>query len=401
MSTEESASCGPNRPIGTSREGRWEVGVALSHPYARRSLKFRIAGCVLLAALVAACGSTSPKANPAASVNLFAVVEADAGASQPATVEVVGLDGNFRAKATFQPRVGPVVPGAYTPTQSVAQVVGTGVYYIDGAGTVRVLRVGSQPQVVARFPLQPAQEDIWFAVSPDGSRVVAGILTLPALGPNYPDSNFPTLVGPWKFDLEMAAAGGQTNSLVHSESAYAPDDLDHGWKPMFPIAWIGAGPVVMLPDHVTSQNAWWGGALYLIDATGTKTSLLGGTDCNSASITLNGLIPCSIGTSDTVTVRELGGASVWATQVRGSTAWDVHLSPGAEAILNDRQVETKAGGLVTTLADFETQGWLDAGTVVGHVQHANDQGSLSWVGLGDPTNVHDLGFQGDFVAAIS
>jgi len=379
-------------------------------------LKFRIAGCVVFAALVAACGSTpvarpnvsalptsdasSTKATPTPSVSLFAVVETGANASQPGTVAIVGLDGYAKAKANFQSRVGPVVPGAYAPLQSVAQVVGTGVYYIDGAGTVRVLRVGSQPQVVARFPLQPAQEDIWFAVSPDGSRVVAGILTLPALGPNYPGSSFPTLVGPWKFDLEMAVAGGQTSSLVHSESAYGPDDQNHGWKPMFPIGWIGAGPVVMLPDHVTSQNAWWGGALYLVDGTGKKTTLLGGTDCNSASITLNGLIPCSIGTSDMVTVRDLGGALVWATQVRGSTAWDVHLSPGAQAILNDRQVETKAGGMVPTPADFETQGWLDAGTAVGRVQHPNDQGNLSWIGLGDPTDVHDLGFRGDFVASI-
>jgi hypothetical protein len=314
---------------------------------------------------------------------------------------IVGLDGYAKAKATFQPRVGPLVPDAYTPLQGVAQVVGSAVYYIDGAGTVRVLRVGSQPQIVARFPLQPAQEDIWFAVSPDGTRLVAGILTLPALGPNVPGTGWPTLVGPWKFDLEMAAAGGLTSTLVHSQSAYAPDDQNHGWKPMFPIGWTGAGPVVMEPAYVTSQNAWWGGALYLIDDTGKQTTQLGGNDCNSASITSAGLIPCSVGTSNTVTVRDLGGAMVWATHVEGSAAWYVHLSPDAQAILNDGQVETKAGGIVLMPSGLRTQGWLDAGTVVGRVQYPTYQGDLSWVSLGDPTKVHDLGFQGDFVAAVA
>jgi hypothetical protein len=417
MSTRETSHCGATRPIGIA-------------------LKFHLVGCVLLAALVAACGSTpvatrnvspvptsnastgtapsaqpptgttsgsplpSPRANPSPSVNLFAVVETGANASQPGTVAIVGLDGYAKAKATFQPRVGPVVPDAYTPLQSVAQVVGSSVYYIDGVGTVRVLRVGSQPQVVARFPLQPAQEDIWFAVSPDGSRVVAGILTLPALGPNVPGTGWPTLVGPWKFDLKMATAGGQTTNLVHTESAYEPDDQNHLWKPMFPVGWTSSGPVVMEPAYVTSQNAWTGGALYSIDDTGKKIKQLGGTGCNSASITSTGLIPCSIVTSNNVTVRDLGGAVVWATHVDGSIAWDVRLSPGAQAILSDRQVETKAGGIVPMASNFGTQGWLDGQTVLGRVQYTTTQGNLSWVGLSDPTTIHDLGFQGTFVAAI-
>ena len=410
MSATESAHGGTPRPTGTSKEGRWALSLRAFASDDHGGLKGRFAVCVALAALLTACGST-PVAGPSVSplptssastgATLFAVVETSANASQPGTVAIVGLDGNAKAEATFQPRVGPVVPDAYTPLQSVAQVIGSAVYYIDGAGTVRVLRVGSQPQVVARFPLQPAQEDIWFAVSPDGSHVVAGILTLPALGPNVAGTSWPTLVGPWKFDLEMAAAGGQATTLVHSESAYAPDDQAHGWKPMFPVGWTSTGPVVMEPANVTSQNAWWGGALYAIDNTGKKVRQLGGTDCNSASITSSGLIPCSVGTSNTVTVRDLGGADVWATHVDGTTAWEVRLSPGEQAILNARQVETKADGMVTTPSDFGTQGWLDAQTVLGRLQYTSSKGNLSWISLSNPTSIHDLGFQGDFVAPIA
>jgi hypothetical protein len=424
MSAREPSRDGTSHPIGTSQEGHWELPAAPVASHAYRGLKFHFVGCVLLAALVGACGSTpvarpnlsplptssasaepsaplpSTTANPTRTVNLSAVVETGANASQPGTVAIVGLDGYAKAKATFQPRVGPVVPDAYTPLQGVAQVVGTGVYYIDGAGTVRVLRVGSQPQVVARFPLQPAQEDIWFAVNPDGSHVVAGILTLPALGPNTPGTSWPTLVGPWKFDLEMAVTGGQTSTLIHSESAYAPDDQNHGWKPMFPIGWTAAGPVVMLPNNVTSQNVWTGGALYVIDGSGTKTTRLGGSDCTSAGISATGFIACTSAGSDAVAVRYATGTVLWPTHVSGAFAMNVQVYANGLEILNDLQVETRAGGRIQMPSGFLTQGWLDAGTVVGRVQYPTYQGNLSWIRLSDPTNVHDLGFEANFVAAM-
>ena len=337
---------------------------------------------------------------PPAAGLLFAAVEGGSLSlgSQPGTVVIVGMDGYARAKATFQSRVGPVVPDAYTPVQPVAQVAGSGVYYIDRAGTVRVLRVGSQPLVVARFPLQPAQEDAWFAVSPDGSRVLAGIMTLPALGPLVPGTSWPTYVGPWKFDLESAPAGGQSKTLVHFESSAWPES----WKPIFPVGWTSGGPVAMVPAYVTSQNAWPGGPLYQIDDAGKKTTQLGGSDCNSASITSKGFIPCQIGTSGVVTVRDEAGKVVWLTHVDGFAAWSLNVSADGQAILNDSQVERHATGIVPMPSGFRVQGWLDTNTVVGRVQQQNgDEGDLLWISLGDPRTVHDLGFKGDFVATLA
>src|ERR1700730_3552265 len=106
-----------------------------------------------------------PQASPTPSVPsefLFAVTESNPPfPSHPNTVAIIGLDGRARVKATMQARVGPIVPDNYVPLQGVAQVVGSGLYYMDGAGTVRGLRVCSQPQVVARFPIQAAQDDAW------------------------------------------------------------------------------------------------------------------------------------------------------------------------------------------------------------------------------------------------
>jgi hypothetical protein len=376
-----------------------------------RSIAWRAAVALGLLA-VSACGAgshataTQPSAPTAAAERLFAVVESSTAGSQPDTVAIVGLDGVARAKATFEPRTGPGIPDAYVPLQSVAQVAGSGVYYIDGAGTVRVLREGSQPQVVARFPLQPAQEDVWFAVSPDGSRVVAGILTLPALGPPVSGTSWPTLVGSWNFDLESAQAGGQTKTLVHVGSVNDPDDLVKGWKPTFPAGWNAAGPVAMLPGHVSSQNAWYGGPLFAIDDAGNKTAQLGGSDCNAASMSSSGLIACSSGQYG-VTVRDQGGNVIWTTHVEGSLALSLHISPDGQAISNLSQVETHAGGMVPMPTGFRVEGWLDSNTVFGRVtSDANtiggpNEGNLLWIGLDKPTIVHDLGFEGDFVATLA
>ena len=344
--------------------------------------------------LASAQSTPSPVAvtSPAGEV-LFAVVEGPPYA--PGTVAIVGLDGYARAKAQFQPRVGPEIPDAYTPLQGVAQVVGSNVYYMDGTGTVRVLRVGSQPQVVAHFSLQPAQEDVWFAVSPDGSRVLAGILTFPALGPSIPGTGWNTLIGPTKFDLESASAGGQTKTLIHLE---APPGTNSPTA-TFPVAWTSAGSVAMLPAYLTSQNAWPGGPLYVIDDSGKQTQQLGGSDCYAASMTPTGFIPCISGTS--VTVRDQSGSVRWTTHVADFSALSLYLAPDGQAISDGLRVETHLGGMVAMPNGFRVEGWLDKNTVVGRmvIDDANE-GNLAWVSLDDPTSVHDLGFKGDFVATL-
>lgn len=367
------------------------------------------ASVALAFVLVSACGAgsrgtaTGPTAVTPAAERLYAVVESSSAAAQPDTVAIVGLDGVARAKATFEPRVGPGIPDAYVPLQGVAQVAGSGVYYIDGAGTVRVLRVGSQPQIVARFPLQPAQEDVWFAVSPDGSSVLAGIVTFPALGPIITGTSWNTLIGPTKFDLESASAGGQTKTLVHLESPQGGN-----WPAaIFPVAWTSAGSVAMLPTYLSSQNAWPGGPLYVIDGTGKKTSQLGGVDCWSALITSSGFIACQTATSGAVTVRDATGQSVWLTHVDGFDARSLHVSADGQAISHNSQVETHAGGMVAMPTGFRAEGWLDNNTVVGRATtDANtiggpNEGDLLWISLDNPTLVHDLGFKGDFVAPLA
>ena len=348
-----------------------------------------------------------PQASPTPSVSsefLFAVAESNPFPSQPNVVAIVGMDGIARAKATFSPRVGPIVPDAYVPLQGVAQVAGSSVYYIDGAGTVRVLHVGSQPTIVARFPQQAAQEDNWFAVSPDGSHILTGVFTFPALGPIIPNTSWNTMIGPSKFDLEAAPAGGPTTVLIHwSTNVRFPEGAS---GPLFPVGWTAAGPIVMAGAPLTSQNAWPGGPLYVIDAAGRKTTLVGGSNCDSASITPSGFIPCISG--QVVTVRDQSGKVVWVTHVDSFSAASLFVSPDGQAISDGNKVERHSGGMVALPvrasgppSTFRTEGWIDNHTIVGRIVIDDvNEGDLAWIDINHPTVVHDLGFKGDFVETL-
>jgi hypothetical protein len=364
---------------------------------------------VTLLALAACSAAQTPQASssqasPTASApSLFAVTESQFP-SQPNTVAIVGLDGIARAKATFQPRVVPIVPDAYVPLQGVAQVAGSSVFYIDGAGTVRVLHIGSQPQIVARFPQQAAQEDNWFAVSTDGSRVLAGVFTFPALGPVAPNTSWNTMIGPSKFDLEAAPAGGKTTVLIHwSTNVRFPEGAS---GPLFPVGWTAAGPLVMAGAPLSSQNAWPGGPLYVIDAAGRTTTLVGGAGCTSASMTSSRFIPCISG--QVVTVRDQNGTVIWTTHVDAFSAASLFVSPDGQAISDGNKVERRVGGMVALPvrasgppSEFRVEGWLDNHTIVGRIVIDDvSEGDIAWIDINYPTVVHDLGFKGDFVATL-
>ena len=349
-------------------------------------------------------GTPSPQSSstpsPAAGIApradlLFAVVEGDLPYSaQPGKVLIVGLDGYAKAKATFQPRKLPQECFVGITLQGVAEVNAHGVFYIDGLGVVRLLQVGSKPKVVATIKQPPDQYETWFAVRADGKQVLAGVLTWPALAPAPSDSPCPySFVGNSKYDLELAA-GGRTRVLQHSES---PSQA----KVEFPVGWTAIGPIAMVPISLGTQNAWWGGPLYMVDSSGNLGKQVGGTDCDSASIAPRGFIACTSG-QYAVTVRDAYGDTLWTTHVDGFNALALFLSPDGQAISDGTNVESRANGPVPMPSGFRVEGWLDKNTVVGKMVSGNgpDVGNLSWIGLDDPRTLHDLGFKADFVGTI-
>jgi len=345
--------------------------------------------------------ASSPSAPPGTSQStgpLFAVLESAApGSRQPDTVAIVGLDGYAKAKATFQPRTGPYIPMAATRVQSEAQVGTTGVYYADGNGVVRLLEPTGESNVVATFPMTPEQHEMWYAVSPDGSRLLAGVLSLPAVVPPPPGKDWPpTLAGGWSFDLASATAGGPTRVLRHFESSDPPDGTAATWKPIFPVGWTPDGPVAMVGAPIATQNAWYGGPLFLVDQAGQATTRVGGSDCTAAQVLTSGTLACiSNGFVPHVTIRDLSGQTLWKPDVDGFSALALTLAPAGDAVSDGRHAATVTGSI--NLPDgFVAQGWLDSRTVVGR----QSDGELAYLGLDSPTTLHDLGFKGTFVGVL-
>ncbi|HYL07260.1 MAG TPA: hypothetical protein VEU76_01850 [Candidatus Udaeobacter sp.] len=348
--------------------------------------------------------SPSPTA-PQASLR-FAVVEGlSPSGAEANTVAIVGLDGYAKAKAQFTPRQRPYIGNAAVPLQPVAQVIGSAVYYIDGYGTVRALRVGVQPQTVASFSTQPAQYETWFAVTPDGGSAIAGVLQYPAIGtapsPCEGLTCMPPLVGPWQFSLVRATGGSPPTVLQQIQSPNHPDIPAGNWHPTFPVAWVAGGPVAMVPVSIGTQNAWWGGPLYLLDSAGKQVRQVGGADCASDIVAGGQFIPCTSGTY-VVTVRDLSGDILWTTQIEGFNALSLRVSPDGQGVTDGTKVERRGSGLITMPVGFNVEGWLDDSAVVGWQQSSDGlhPGNLSWINVGDPATVHDLGFKGDFVGTL-
>ncbi len=327
---------------------------------------------------------------------LYAVLEGadlDVGAGAD-TVAIVGRDGHAVAKARFQPRRAPQLGNVAVMLQSEAQVGDAGVYYMDGSGVIRLLKPSGDVTTVATFPMTPDQHEAWYAVSPDGSRVLAGILTAPRTGPPVGGTPWPSLVGNWTFDLETAPAGGPTRVLQHIESPDWPGD---SWRTIFPVGWTQAGPVAMVGAPLATQNAWWGGPLFSIDDGGQPTTRVGGGDCSAARILPTGLVPCISGgfTAPAVSVRDSSGRVLWSPAVDSFSALGLRLAADGSAIAIGRSAANHTKQVM--LPDgFTAEGWLDSETVVGRRSGA----SLSSVRLDSPATTHDLGFRGDFVGML-
>jgi len=157
----------------------------------------------------------------------------------------------------------------------------------------------------------------------------------------------------------------------------------------------------MLPVSVGTQNAWWGGPLYVVDGKGNRVQQVGGPDCDSASLTPTGFIACTSG-QYAVTVRDTSGTVLWTTHVDGINALTLYISPDGQAISDGQKVETRSGGMVSLPQGFVVEGWLDSDTVMGrqYIGNGPDMSDLSWIRLSQATKINDLGFRGDFVGTL-
>jgi outer membrane protein assembly factor BamB len=367
---------------------------------------------------------TIPPPQPSASNSLlFAALEAKGTANSYTwnTVALVGLDGYAKAKTTFIPMSVPVVGcmGAIIPES--ATVAAGKVYFADGKGVVRSLSASGQITKVATFPLTSSQQMLSFAVSPDGSRLLGTVFTVPK---NAFPCNGSSSSGTFTFDA-YAAASGEAGKLLYHQTWTTPPSL------VSLIGWDSLGPIGTYPTVWASQGGGPGSTLGVrvrIDARTLKvvSQFADPSKCLVWQSTLSGAFVCvdervlnTAGNYEqTLRVRQADGREMWHFTA-GLGPIDVD-DPRYEAdvfnplLAPDEQhvvlccadvagaygvtLAARDGGQVILGQNFYADGWLDSTTVFGST--SSPPYPVSYVRLSAPNKVVSMGFSGKVVGTV-
>jgi hypothetical protein len=416
----------------------------------------RTAPALITAALMVACGggggSTTSKASPSPTISaarstptarvggsptpiaglcadqltgsapLIAVVEAKGSSTTGTgvsftdshdTLAIAGLDAVARARSTFAPRAHPYIGNAATVlSPNEAYVVHGTAYFIDGFGTVFSMGADGVQRTAARFPIGLDQQEVSFAVSPDGCQLVASVLTIPPKGPAPAGGGFPTLNGTWKLQTMKARVGGQTQLLHSWSSTSSPDTQGSSFKNLVLVGWDSTGPLVVVSSALGMQNLPYlvlnpdfiSGTIAHLAADGTPGTPVPLPGCSGIQVSSAGSITCYVSSADgqsaTVSVVDSTGAvRVKGFPITGST--EIAVGPDNLVALTG---QFRGPNLVGTLpANFHPEGWVDVNTIFGRLSDpSNGIGDAALAHLsGSQATIEDLKFKGDFVSSLS
>ncbi len=367
-----------------------------------------------------ASGHATPASTPAASASastsnrelLFAVLEpgGDLTSMRDTAVAIVRVDGTAKAKARLDPRQLPKVGNALPLPQPEARVAGGRVFFADGAGVVRSLTPDGTAGSVTSLPLSNAQQLLSFAVSPDGSQLLAAIFSFPPVHNPAPQTPIDPPFGPGDFAQQLwSARPGQapTSLLKHNwpQSAGPPKDALAlvGWSREAPLATIDT----MLGTQQGSLGRQTFGHVAELDTAGRPGPPLGGYNCDTWSVLPDETVLCDDDSQlRNFSVRAKDGTVRFKLRATGDTQFlDLTLAPDAAhvayLVTGGRPTVTDGTGKSLTLpATFRPMGWLNASTVVGAVQTSQGDGDVALVRLDKPSKMDDLGFHGYFVGVV-
>jgi len=354
--------------------------------------------------------AATPSALPAPPPTLYAVLEAPAQYAQDTTVAIAGLDGYARAKTHFTPRSIPYLADVAVVLAPEAHVAAGVVYFVDGRGVVRTLAPSGVVRQVAVFPITQAQQEISFAVSPDGKQLMAAILTFPAVGKLIPGTGWYAPVGAWTLEVERADAGGSTVVLHRWQSASEPTNIVMaGWDAQGPVAVVGSSSVTQ--DSQFDGQIFYGGHFANLGmSTGLPGPRLGAcqdTDPGAGPwwVGVDGTTVCAI--SNTLVSVATPGQPVWQPALSPNPPFDFPgrfvLSTDGSQLAMDGAVVSRSGSNLALNNFFRPEGWLDAATLIGLQLKGTDLNQvvgMAYVHLSDPTHPVNLGFVGEFVGTI-
>jgi hypothetical protein len=393
--------------------------------------------------LVSACGSTKTSTSPAPTSTLkasssavtplttpngeplLAVLESKLPASQQQadTVAIAGLDGFARAKATFTPIRPPIM--RFTQNGQVlsfplllppqAYVAGDQVYFLDGTGVIRSLSVSNSLRNVISLPKTSDQQLVSYAVSPDGTRILGTVLSIPP-GPQGGGASLNI-----NYDVFSGPTGGTATLVRHGVGAFS---INAAAVPEL-IAWGDSGPLGTLPSEFFPQGGppgRWHGTVVRLDSGAQSIGAVGTTDCRWEDQLREGDLVC-LGETDNgtkVVVNKRNGSQVWSHLNPPHAYSDPVLAPDGKSAAVRRQkaqdlpdrvfegcfVLDSTGGEMPLPAGFIAIGWATSSILIGATTSATDPGSwptfapLSYVQLTRPSIADPLGFNGIFIGGV-
>ena len=287
-----------------------------------------------------------------------------------------------------------------------AHVAAGKVYFADGTGVVRSLSANGQITRVATFALPSAQQMLSFAVSPDGSRLLGAVLTVPP-NPQF-GCNGSHGVGDFTLDVYSAPTGGA--NIIHHEILQHLDPKVT-ILPVNVIALVGwdqVGPIATFPSEVVSQGHpplnYTGPPVRIDSTTGAVLKQVSDPrSCYVQDIVLSGTFACSLGVNGDLSVRRSDGSEIWrAASLPKNDFFAAFLSANEHRLAVIRasgfvgEVADEDGGRIRLAGEFGLSGWLDSGTVIG----TNGVGNLSYVALNSPFTIVDIGFKGQFLGTV-
>jgi hypothetical protein len=356
----------------------------------------------------------TPAPTPSTSSSLlFAALEAKGATTSKVpqwnTVAIVGLDGYAKAKTTFAPMPVPNAGCMGTPVVPVSAQVAAGVvYFADSTGVVRTLSAQGQITQVATFPLTSGQQMLSFAVSPDGSRLLGAVFTLPP-NPQTVCTGSPS-VGEYSLDVYAAQPGGARTLLYHESLAahLAENRIDLGIHVMVLVGWDQVGPIATYPSDWVYQGGPvpnYRGTPVRVDSSSGKVlkQVSDPASCYVQDTSSSGNFACSLGVNGDLSVRRPDGSEIWHVASEPKNDYvSAYLSPDDRRLVTQHastgiwETASQDGSRVGVARDFWPVDWLEPGTLIG----VHGGGNLGFVGLISPGTIVDLGFPGQFVGTV-
>lgn len=340
-------------------------------------------------ARVAASSSAGPTSAP---VGAGLLVISSENADGTMSVRLVDRKGRVTAETNFAPPPLPAFSNCADVVQSPVRVANGAVYFADSSGTVHRLTVDGAVSQVTTFPLTTKQQDLSFAVSPDGKQLIAIVLTTPPLHDPPPQTLGDPIFGPgsWSLDLETASLGGTASVALHKNLGIAFP------SPTVITGWDQFGPTATLNSKICTQNSLpslsYTGTLIHLGLDGTHLDHIGGSDCQAWDELADGTVLCGGADWTAFSVRRENGDVMWSYS-EGGYLQDARLSPDGSGVASSAGVvyfrdRSQAASFARTgPPDVEILGWADPGRVV----TLGYDGRLGLAAPSNPLMIVDLG----------